>query len=233
MTNIYYVSVRGLSHENTDGTSRQEIAKSLRKGQKVNLQAEPMNEHDRWAVKVLVNNGEFLGYLPSDARDASAILKGEPISAAIHKLTGGTNWFSKTILGKKHIGVVLSISKSDPDWSRDSNLTKIAKPIDDLITQARNTEKSGDIDKAIQQYQEAVLKVEELTKTDKFASAYRRYPAPINRLSLLLEKRKEFKKALNVIQHFYSQFDPVQPDKSDISSIQKRQERLIKKLSNK
>lgn len=231
MANIYYVNVRGLSHENPDGTSRQEIAKSLRKGQTVNLQAEPMNQHDRWAVKVLVNNGEFLGYLPSDARDASAVLKGEPISASIHKLTGGTNWFSKTILGKKHIGVVLAISKSDPDWSRDSSLTKLAKPIDDLITKARNTEKSGNIDTAIQQYQDAVLKVEKLTQMDKFASAYRRNPAPINRLSLLLEKRKKFKQALNVIQHFYSQFDPIQPDKTDSTSIQKRQERLIKKLS--
>lgn len=231
MTNTFYVAVRGLSHGNDDGPSRQAITKSLRKGQSVKLQAEPMNPYDRWAVKVLVNNNTVLGYLPSDARDASAVLKGEPISAKVHKLTGGTNWFSKTILGKKHVGVVLAISKSDPDWDRDSKLTKLAKPIDELIAQARETEKSGDIDTAIQQYKKAVLQVEELTQKDQYASAYRRTPAPINRLSLLLEKRKEYKAALDVIQNFHSKFDPVQPDKTDSESLKKRKDRLIKKLS--
>jgi hypothetical protein len=233
MTSTYYVTVRGLSHENSDGSSRQKIAKSLRKGQSVDLKAEPLNPHDRWAVKVLVKNKALLGYLPSDARDASAVLKGEPISAKVHKLTGGTNWFSKAILGKKHVGVVLAISKRDPDWHRNSKLTNLAKPIDDLIAQASETEKSGDIDKAIQQYQETVLKVEELTQTDQFASAYRRLPSPINRLTLLLEKRKEYEVALHAIQHFYSNIDPVQPDKSESATIQKRKERLIKKLSKK
>ena len=233
MTKIFYRSIRGITYVNSDGTSRQELAKSVRKGQKVTLKADPSNEFDRWAVEVIVNGGAQIGFLPSDARDASAILKGEPISAKVHRVTGATNWFSRVILGKKSIGVVLAISKGEPDWGRYSQLTEIAKPIDDLVEKALSTEKSGDIEKAIKLYKSAIEEIVELTVKDKFASAHRRHPAPINRLSLLLEKSKDYAGALEVIQKHYKNFDPVQPDKADRKSIKKRYERLGKKLGTK
>ncbi len=101
MASTFLVGVRGESFQNDDGTERQDIIKELKTGQAISLVADPMNKHDRNAVVVLTTGGKQIGFLPSDARDSSSILRGEPITATIHKLTGGTNWFARTILGKK------------------------------------------------------------------------------------------------------------------------------------
>ncbi len=230
MTKTCYVKVRGISFNNSDGTSRQEIAKKMYVGQSVTLKANPMHKYGRWTVEVFIPNGSQIGFLPADARDASTILRGEPILAKVHKVIGGTNWFSKVILGKKSIGVVLALSKEEPDWHRFSRIRDKIQPFDDMVKAARAIEKSGDIEKAIGLYKIAIEKIEELTQKDNYASAHRYQPAPINRLSLLLEKKKDYFSALAVIQKHYEVYDPVQPDKVDRTSIKKRYERLIKKL---
>ena len=71
------VSLRGVTFDNEDGSSRQQIIRTLNKGQPLMLQAEPNNKHDRWAVAVYAGSGEKIGYLPSDARDASTVLMGD------------------------------------------------------------------------------------------------------------------------------------------------------------
>lgn len=231
MYKTFYVNVRGITHKNEDGSSREEIAKNLSKGQEVQLIAEPQNEHDRWAVKVMVNEKQ-IGFLPSDARDASAVLRGEPITARVHKFVGGTNWFNRTILGKRNIGVVLELRKGEPDWSRYTKLTDSVQPIDDLIQLANETEKSGDTDKAISLYYTALKNILEINSKDRVASAHRRFPAPVNRLTLLLEKKKDYESAYKIIKLYYKNFDPVQPNKTDKEAIRKRFQRLQKKLGN-
>ena len=230
MASTFLVGVRGGSFQNDDGINRQDIIKELKTGQSVSLVADPMNKHDRNAVAVLTTGGNQIGFLPSDARDSSSILRGEPITATIHKLTGGTNWFARTILGKKHIGVVLKLSKPEPDWSRFNKLREIAEKFDDRITIAEQTEKSGDINQAISDYKEIIEEIYKLTVQDKYASAHRYKPAPINRLSMCLEKQKDYAAALNIIERFEKTYDPVQPTKSKKETIEKRKIRLVKKL---
>ncbi len=230
MTNTFLVGVRGESFQNDDGTNRQDIIKELKAGQSVNLIADPMNEYDRNAVAVITLDGKQIGFLPSDARDSSSILRGEPIIAKIHKLTGGTNWFARTILGKKHIGVVLKLSKSEQDWSRFNKLRAIAEKFDDLITSAEQTEKRGEIDQAILEYKAIVEEIYKLTEQDKYASAHRYKPAPVNRLSMCLEKQKKYAEALELFERYENTFDPVRPSKTEMESIEKRKVRLIKKL---
>ena len=89
MTRTFLVGVRGESFVNEDGTSRQDLIRQLRPGAAVELVADPTNPHDRWAVKVQAESGHQIGWLPSDARDADTLLKGEPMSAAIHAIHGG------------------------------------------------------------------------------------------------------------------------------------------------
>ena len=84
MSRTFLVGVRGESHNNDDGASRQDIIRRMRANEPVQLRADPTNQHDRWAVKVLTQSGEQIGWLPSDARDADALLKGEPIEATVH-----------------------------------------------------------------------------------------------------------------------------------------------------
>jgi len=231
VTSTFFVSVRGESHKNDDGTNRQDIIKELRVGQTVNLVADPMNQYDRNAVAVLTTAGKQIGFLPSDARDSISLLRGEPITATIHKLAGGTNWFARSILGKKHIGVVLKLSKPNPDWSRFNNLREIAEKFDKQIERAEQIEKSGNIEQAISDYKSITEEIYKLTEQDKYASAHRYKPSPINRLSMCLEKQKDYAEALDIIERYEKSFDPVQPAKSEKEAIDKRKIRLIKKLN--
>lgn len=231
MANSFSVSIRGVSHKNNDGTNRQEIIKDLKIGQTVNLIADPMNKYDRNAVAVFTTTGIQIGFLPSDARDSSSLLRGEPIFATIQKLIGGNNWFARSILGKKYIGVVLKLSKPEPDWSRFNNLREIAEKFDKQIQKAEETEKSGDINQAISDYTTITKEIYRLTEQDKYASAHRYKPSPINRLSLCLEKKKNYAEALKIIEQYEKSFDPIQPTKSEREIIEKRKIRLMKKLN--
>lgn len=230
MAQTFLVGVKGESYDNPDGTFRQEIIKSLRAGDAVCLIADPMNEHDRWAVGVFTKDVKQIGFLPSDARDASALLRGEPIKAVVEKLVGGTNWWSRTVQGKKHIGVVLRLTKGEPDWSRYTRLTEKAKPFDDAVKAARELEKLGDTDRALEAYREVVNDIAKLTETDNAASAHRREALPVDRLSLLLEKSKAYEEAIEVIDDWRGRFDPVQPTDSVRKSILKRRDRLQGKI---
>ena len=231
MSRIFYKKIKGISHINIDGSSRQELARTLKKGDMLILKADPGNLNDRWAVEVHHSKGGQLGFLPSDARDASSLLKGEPISARVHRLIGGTNWFSKIILQKKNLGVVIELEKGEPNWKRVEEYTQMASPIDKVVQEALNKEKEENIEVAIKQLNEAMKKVKEFTITNKIASAHKRLQAPINRLSLLLEKKKEYELAFLSIQEYYDFVDPVQPNKAEREAIRKRYDRLKRKLN--
>jgi tetratricopeptide (TPR) repeat protein len=230
VSNTYLVGVRGESHNNNDGSSRQEIIKDLRKGQILTLVADPLNQYDRYAVGVFTSEGKQIGFLPSDARDSSTVLRGEPISVRVHRLTGGINWFSRVLGGKKYIGVILKIEKPEPDWDRFNKLRDLAEKIDNKVNAAQAVEKSGDIDTAIAAYKALVDEIYKFTADDKYASAHRYQPAPINRLSLLLEKQKKYTEAITFIEKYLNTYDPVQPDKSERENILKRHERLLEKI---
>ena len=229
MIRTFLVGVRGESYNNDDGASRQDIIRRMRANESVQLQADPTNPHDRWAVKVLTQSEEQIGWLPSDARDADALLKGEPIEAVVHAVRGGTNWI-KRLLGKKSVGVVLRITKRDPDWDRRARLEARAKKIDERVAAALKLEKSGDTDEAVLALTESISEVRTFTTADPYASAHRRLHAPVDRLSLLLERRKAYADALSVIHEWQTTFDPVQPGKSIVDSLNKRADRLRAKL---
>lgn len=229
MSRTFLVGVRGESYNNDDGVSRQDIIRRMRAKDPVQLQADPTNQHDRWAVKVLTQSGDQIGWLPSDARDADTLLKGEPIEAAVHAVHGGTNWFNR-LLGKKSVGVVLRITKGDPDWGRRAQLEERAKKFDEQVAAALKLEQTGDIDAAIPALAEAIAAIRSFTLTDPYASAHRRLHAPVDRLSLLLERRKAYADALCLIQDWKATFDPVQPNRSVADTLNKRAERLQSKL---
>lgn len=231
MDKTYMVSVRGVSHKNHDGSSRQDIIRKLRMGDAVNMVVKPMNKHDRLRVAVFSEKEVQIGFLPSDARDSATVLRGEPMTAEIYRITGGTNWFSRSVLGKKYLGVVLKISKPEPDWDRYSEFREIAKHFDERSLAAVSLEKKGNLEEAISEYQTLIDDIARFTLADPFTSAHRQQSAPVNRLTLCLEKKKQYKEALNVIKTYEDTFDPIQPNKAEISAIQKRKDRLLKKLS--
>lgn len=82
--------VAGVTFENDNGTSRQEILKKCKPGEPIKLVHSPMPEHE-YAVKVLRENGEQLGHIPrEDAEDVADWLNSaNTVTAKIKRITGG------------------------------------------------------------------------------------------------------------------------------------------------
>ncbi len=230
MSKSYTVSIKGVSYKNTDGSSRQRYIKTLQIGEKMNLLAEPMHHFDRWAVAVFTTSGKQIGYLPSDARDSYTLLRGEPMVATVKYLTGGVNWFSRFFLRKKYIGVVLLLKKGTIDKQRYDTLLSAVKPIDKAIKKALEVEKEKTPQEAIDIYKTIINDLDILNKNNKYASAHRKYVAPIDRLSLLLEKEKKYEEVKEVIEYFRNEYDPIRPDKIEQDRINERYDRILNKL---
>jgi hypothetical protein len=115
--------------------------------------------------------------------------------------------------------------------------------IKELIQKAGSVEKS-EPDRAIELYYEAVNKLEEfdiVLEKDDFAqiycdrlgiSTYRFIRYPINRLSLMLEKSKQYEECLSVIEKYESLDDKVGLTQADQESIRKRKRRMLKKQAH-
>src|SRR6266540_4303672 len=163
MPDTFFVHVHGVSFQNNDKSSRQELVARCRSGDNLVLRAEPQNPYDRHAVAVLNSSMQQLGYLPSDARDSSALLRGEPIT----------------------------------------------------------------------EYSEALQAILALNNADLVAAAHRYRSAPINRLSLLLEKSKRYEEALSTIIRWLTVRDPIGLPKGEAEAVSKRKARLQKALANR
>lgn len=100
---IIETRVAGVTHDNDDGTNRQEILKRCKPGETIVLEHWPMPE-DEYAVKVLRENGEQLGYIPrEDAEDVADWLNSaNSVTAKIKKITGDTK-------DKPTIGCIIEI----------------------------------------------------------------------------------------------------------------------------
>jgi hypothetical protein len=87
----FFSSIAGVSHPNDDGTSRQQIIARCRVGERLILRADPSNQYDPSAVKVLRSSGEQLGYLHAYiAPDIQPdLLNGIEVPCCISDLTGG------------------------------------------------------------------------------------------------------------------------------------------------
>ncbi|MCH2218700.1 MAG: HIRAN domain-containing protein [Flavobacteriales bacterium] len=227
----FLVKLVGVNHENDDGVNRQLIVQELKVGDSLQLVADPSNVYDPYAVKVLDFLGRQIGFLSSDPRDSRSLLRGEPVSATVFRVTGATNWFAKKVLGKKFLGVVIEIVKGPIDWSRHTALSEKAKPYDELVRSSRELEKQGDIVASINLYKDVVNKICDLTVTDRYVSAHRRERSPVDRLSLLLEKQKRIEESLQVINHYFSNSDPVPLTKAGLEALIKRKKRICKKLA--
>lgn len=57
--------VAGITHENRDGSSRQEAARSLETYDELELLPEPHNEYDPNAIALIAPDGRQVGYLES------------------------------------------------------------------------------------------------------------------------------------------------------------------------
>jgi hypothetical protein len=203
------VKVRGVSYDNEDGVSRQDLIAKCRRNDSLTLRADPDNAHDRHAVAVLNNEGAPLGWLKSDARDAASILRGEPVSAKVEKVLGGTRWWHRLLGKERHFGPLIRLTKGEIDWSAHKKHREIAEKVDRLVKDALASEKSSPAEAAIANYEAALNSLVDLNKENPTAAAHRYQEAPINRLTMLLVRQKRGEEALAVFEKWESVRDPV------------------------
>lgn len=88
----FLCAVAGESYRNKDGTSRQDILSSVRKGQEMDLVREPDNQHDANAIRVCTMDGRQVGYIARDIAErlAKQIDSGDTIKAFVERVTGGS-----------------------------------------------------------------------------------------------------------------------------------------------
>jgi len=86
----FFTKVAGVISKNNDGTSRQEILKRCKKGERLTLLHQPIIQ-DKNAVRVCRENGEQIGWLNEilAAEIAPRLDKGSRIDAEIKEITGG------------------------------------------------------------------------------------------------------------------------------------------------
>jgi hypothetical protein len=86
----FWSKVAGVTHQNSDGTSRQEILKRCEARELLRLVPEPDNPVDRDAIAVLRQNGEQLGYLERRLarRDSRQNAKGRAVGSHAHSSDG-------------------------------------------------------------------------------------------------------------------------------------------------
>ncbi len=98
---VYETKVVGVSKDNADGSSRQEIIKrEVAEDDKLQLEAEPDNPYDPNAVKVLSKHKNQIGYLKKEM--AETILPALLNETEIHVT-------AKWVNGEKMVGVGLRI----------------------------------------------------------------------------------------------------------------------------
>ncbi len=227
MSQTFVVHLRGGSHSNEDSTDRQQFLAECEAGSALTLRAEPENPHDRHAVAVLDSKGQQLGYLPSDARDASAILRGESVSATVVKRIGGPRWWHQIFGIKRHYGLLIRLTKAPIDWKAHNEYSEVAQSVDAIVADAVAFEKTAPSpDDAIARYEAALAAVIQLNSTNPTAAAHRNQPAPINRLTMLLVRQKKHAQARTHHAQWAAIRDPVGLTKADRDAVKKRLAKL-------
>ena len=228
----FRTALAGVTFSNADGTSRQELVRRLRSSETLRLVREPDNTYDRFAVAVFNSSGAQLGYLPAgDTRLASHIDGGGPASAAVVAVTGGGGILGRLFKAfEKTYGCVVEITKTDPDWSAVRPYMDSSAQIEKSL-QAAETLEESDRTSAIATYRQAIADIAALDAKGQIAASWRRARYPVNRLSMMLERNKDYRAALAVIEEYERYRDALGISAADSRSVASRKTRLQSKVA--
>jgi hypothetical protein len=228
----FCTTIAGVTKQNADGTDRQILIRVLKRGEALKLIREPNNPYDKYAIAVLRTSGEQLGYVPAgDRRLADHIDMGGVVSARVLKILGGPAFlglFFKAF--RKHYGCVIEISKGGFNWEEVLPYTDESRKIEELIKTAQSIE-TKDPANAISMYREAIAQIVSFDKAGTVKAAWRRARYPIDRLSLLLEKRGDFRSAQEAILQYEQFNDAFGLTSKEKKSLDSRKKRLTKKIN--
>ena len=173
-------------------------------------------------VSVTDKKGEYIGDV--DSADASHhylahdIDHGAKVSATIDRI----------LIKNSRTQCFIKISKSEVDWDEIDKFNAKEKKITELIYKAKQFEKT-DCGLAIQAYREATEMLIQLDREcDKYPMTWRRERIPIYRLSLILEKHKQYKECLEAIESYQAYDDKVWLYAGEKERMEKRKSKILK-----
>ncbi len=169
-------------------------------------------------------NVEYIGDL--DSADASHhylaydIDHGSEISATIDEI----------IIQNNKTQCFIKISKSEVNWDEIDKFNVKEKKIAESIHKAKQFEKTN-CAQAIQAYREATKMLIQLDREcDKYPITWRTVRIPIYRLSLILERQKQYEECLEEIESYQAYDDKVWLYAGEKEKIEKRKLKILKLL---
>lgn len=127
-----YTKVAGVTHDNGDGTSRQEIIARCREGEHLLLARDPANLYDTNAVEVRRENGEQLGYLSADWAEeiGPRIDRGWVYVVRLKNITGG---------GDHDHGVNITLTFGRPGTDLAAVEAAVSAPTEPILAESVTT----------------------------------------------------------------------------------------------
>lgn len=240
MSRTFRTKVVGVTFQNPDGTNRQEIISKCKVGEYVLLIRDYENSYDQYAIAVLRKTGEQIGFIDKDVAFrhegmndlAPHIDEGGEVAAKIVDLIGEDHSGSE--------GCVIEIEVGGEPY-----LVKEAESRE-LRDKAKSLEKS-DRKEAIQLYRQSMMKLlevdtlirethafkKQIIELGKDLGSWRRTPLPIERITALIEKDKNYTECLAEIENYEKIGDRKGLSKTDIQTISQRKDRITKIISSK
>jgi len=231
MGRTFRTEIAGISHNNINGTSRQEILRKCTVGESLVLQRDYGNTFDEYAIAVLRKTGEQIGFVPRDIAFRHPAMN----DIAPHMDQGGEA--TAKIVGI-HGGVCeIEIEIIGSDGEKPYQLKEeVARELRD---KAKILER-GDPKEAIRLYKKSLvtmLEVDTLIRETHFfkkqiaelgydLGTWRRASLPIERITALLEKEKNYSECLAEIDNYEKIEDRKGLNQSDLRKMRERKRRV-------
>ena len=245
MSRSFRTKVVGVTFQNPDGTQRQAIIGKCKVGEHVRLIRDYENSHDQYAIAVLRETGEQIGFIDKDVAFrhegmndlAPHIDQGGEVKAKIVDLIGEVHsgFLSKLFSSKKtNLGCIIEIEVGDKLYQAKEAEAR------DLRDKAKSLEKS-DPKEAIRLYRQSMMKLlevdtlireshafkKQIIELNKDLGTWRRTSFAIERITALLEKDKNYSECLAEIENYEKIGDKKGISGSDIQAISKRKDRIL------
>lgn len=233
MGRIFRTKIAGIIHNNSNGKSRQEILRKCSVGESLVLQRDYGNTFDEYAIAVLRKTGEQIGFVPRHAAFRHPAMndlaphmdQGGEARAKIVSIIGGECEIEIEVIGS--------------DGEKPYQLKEAAAR--ELRDKAKTIEK-GDPKEAIRLYRKSLvtmLEVDTLIRETHFfkkqideigydLGTWRRASLPIERITALLEKEKDYSECLAEIDNYEKIEDRKGLNQSDLRLIRERKRRVTR-----
>jgi hypothetical protein len=235
MSRTFRTQIAGITHNNADGTKRQDILRQCTVGERLLLQRDYDNAFDEYAIAVLRETREQIGFVPRHVAFRHPAMN----DLAPHMDQGGEAIAKIVSLIGGECEIEIQVIDSDsgkPYQFREAE----AK---DLRDKAKGLEKS-DPNEAIRLYRQSLVKmleVDSLIRETHFfknqiaelgydLGTWRRSSLPIERITALLEREKLYAECLTEIENYENVRDRKGLSQSDLRKIRERKRRVTRIL---